>query len=81
MSMAFDLQPLHLLPAGAAGRIAQLLGEREQVHRLEELGLRSGVMIQMISAGSPCIVHVAGARLCFRSSELLGVLVTREEQA
>jgi Fe2+ transport system protein FeoA len=81
MTNAFELLPLHLLPAGALGRIAQLVGDRDQVHRLEELGLRRGVVIQMVNGGSPCIVHLEGARMCFRSSELLGVLVTREEAA
>ncbi len=81
MSIASQLTPLHLLPAGCVARVAELLGDREQIHRLEELGLRRGVLIEMVSSGSPCIVCLDGSRLCFRPSELLGVLVAREEAA
>ena len=75
------MTPLQYLPAGSMARIAELMGDVACVQRLEELGLKRGVMIEMISGGSPCIVRINGARLCFRSSDLLGVLVTREEAA
>ena len=75
------MTPLQLLPTGAAARISELLGDLPTVQRLEELGLKRGPVIEMIRGGSPCIVRVNGSRLCFRSSELLGVLVTREEAA
>ena len=75
------MTPLQFLPTGSVARIVELFGDSQDVHRLEELGLKRGVLIEMISAGSPCIVRVDGCRLCFRSSELLGVLVSREEAA
>jgi Fe2+ transport system protein FeoA len=70
-----DLIPLHLLSAGQTGQIGQLMGRPEQVQRLEELGLRDGVEIEMVCGGTPCIVRLNGQRVCFRGGEALNVLV------
>jgi Fe2+ transport system protein FeoA len=70
-----DLLPLSELDAGQSAEIAQLLGRPDEVHRLEELGLRQGAMIEMVQPGVPCIIRVAGAKLCFRASEMFSVLV------
>lgn len=61
--------------AGQKGRIDQVLGDVDQVHRLRELGLRDGVEIEMLQPGSPCIVRLAGHKLCFRGNEATNVLV------
>lgn len=76
-----DLLPLHLLPAGRCARVAELLGDVEQVHRLEEIGLRRGVVVKMLQPGTPCVVHVEGTRLCFRETDAVGILVAQEEAA
>lgn len=70
-----DLVPIQLLAPGQSAFVDQLFGQPEQVHRLEELGLRRGVEIEMVQNGSPCIVRVAGSKLCFRECDLLSVLV------
>jgi ferrous iron transport protein A len=70
-----ELIPLNLLQAGNTAAIEQLLGRPEQVHRLEELGLRGGAQIEMLQPGSPCIIRLAGQKLCFRADDLLRVLV------
>ena len=70
-----DLIPLSLLPTGQSARVDQVLGLPDQVHRLEELGLRGGASIEMVQSGSPCIIRLAGHKLCFRADELLSVLV------
>ena len=70
-----DLVPLQMLPPGKAGRIDQVLGRPEEVHRLEELGMRVGVPVELVQAGSPCIVKLDGARLAFRNDEGLRILV------
>lgn len=75
MDATHELIPLGQLLAGQAGRIEAVLGLPELVHRLKELGLRDGVQIKMIQPGSPCIVGLAGQRLCFRADELASVLV------
>ncbi len=71
----FDLIPLHLLPAGQFARIDQLVGQSDEVHRLEELGLRRGTEVEMVQPGSPCIVNLAGSKLCIRDANLFQVLV------
>ncbi|MGE3410102.1 MAG: ferrous iron transport protein A [Pirellulales bacterium] len=70
-----ELVPLSLLRGGQMARVSQLLGKPDQVHRLEELGLRGGAEIVMLQPGSPCIIRLAGQRLCFRADELTSVLV------
>ncbi|MBW3596535.1 MAG: ferrous iron transport protein A [Planctomycetes bacterium] len=80
MSTAFDLVPLHMAPAGRTAEVAQLLGLPPDVHRLEELGLRIGAQVEIVQSGSPCIVRLAGHKLCFRDSELFRVLVRVEDR-
>jgi ferrous iron transport protein A len=70
-----NLLPLQLLPSGQRARIDQLLGRADDVHRLHELGMRVGSQIEMLQAGSPCIVKLDGARLAYRNDESCSVLV------
>jgi Fe2+ transport system protein FeoA len=72
-----DLIPLNLLPPGQSAHVGQVTGRPEEVHRLEELGIRGGATIEMVQSGSPCIIRLAGHKLCFRADELLRVLVRR----
>lgn len=76
-----QLIPLQLMSPGEIARIGQLLGLPEDVHRLEELGLRVGVEVEMIQPGFPCMIRLAGHKLCFRESEGLQVLVTTQSAA
>jgi Fe2+ transport system protein FeoA len=76
-----ELLPLHLLPPGRAARIDQLLGRPDDVHRLQELGMRVGTSIELVQAGCPCIIKLDGARLAFRDNEALQVLVRLGEVA
>ena len=73
--------PLHMLPNGSTARIAELFGDAQEVHRLEELGLKRGMLVEVVAAGSPCILRIDGCRICFRCNDLMGVLVTQEEAA
>ena len=70
-----DLLPLHLLTSGQTARVDQVLGCADQVHRLQELGMRVGTSVEMVQSGSPCIVKLNGNRLAFRNNEALSVLV------
>ncbi len=72
-----DQIPLSLLAPGQVAHVSQVCGCPDEVHRLEELGLRGGAAIEMVQRGSPCIVRLAGQKLCFRADELLHVLVRR----
>jgi ferrous iron transport protein A len=78
--MAFTI-PISALRRGEVAEIAQLVGAPDQVRRLKELGLRDGARLEILRAGSPCIVRVAGATLCFRDEHLLRVLVTPRKTA
>jgi ferrous iron transport protein A len=73
--MTDDCLPLAALPPGQWAHVHRLVGDPQQVHRLEELGLRGGVRVEMLRSGSPCIIRLDGHRLCFRDGELLRVLV------
>ncbi len=64
-----------MLAAGEIAEVVDLVGMPEEVLRLEELGMRRGRTIEMVQAGSPCIVRIDGQKLCFRCTELFNVLV------
>lgn len=70
-----DSIPLPLLARGQRGRIEQLLGRPEDVHRLEELGMRVGRPVEVLQGGKTCIVKLDGTRLALRDHEGLQVLV------
>ena len=70
-----ELLPLNLMVRGQHALIEQLVGRADHVHRLEELGLRAGVSVEMLQPGIPCIVRVADQKLCFRDADLLNVIV------
>lgn len=73
----YDLIPLNMLAAGQTAAVGQVTGLPEQVHRLEELGLRGGATIEMVQNGRSCIIRLAGQKLCLRADELLRILVRR----
>jgi ferrous iron transport protein A len=70
-----ELIPLRLLAPGRVGEVMQIVGDPQQVQRLEELGLREGTEIEMVQGGSPCIIRISGHKLCFRQNRRLNVLV------
>jgi ferrous iron transport protein A len=67
--------PLQSLPAGEAAAVFRILGKPEDVHRLEEFGIRRGTRVEMFRAGNPCILRVAGNKFCLRADEMLRVMV------
>jgi ferrous iron transport protein A len=68
--------PLGSLRRGEVANVSQLVGVPEHVRRIEELGLRCGARIEILRGGSPCIVRVDGAMLCFRDDEQVRILVS-----
>lgn len=77
--MSHDLIPLSQLPIGRRGTIGAVVGKPDDVHRLEELGMRTGTEVEMLQTGSPCIIRLSGNKLCFRADELLRILVRSED--
>jgi ferrous iron transport protein A len=76
-----ELVPLTILRAGQAGRVGEVLGKEDVVHRLREMGLHTGAEIQMIRPGSPCIIRLEGRKLGFRTGEFARVFVRLETAA
>jgi ferrous iron transport protein A len=76
LPLMHDLLPLCSLLAGQSARVAEVLGGADLVHRLHELGLRHGAEVAMVQPGAPCIIRLAGQKLCFRADELTSVLVS-----
>jgi ferrous iron transport protein A len=67
--------PISALRPGEIAEIHEIVGPIEHIRRLEELGLRSGSVLEMVRSGSPCIIRVGGSKLCIRHDELLRVMV------
>jgi Fe2+ transport system protein FeoA len=76
-----DLIPLNLLAPGQLAQVGHVSGQPDEIHRLEELGLRGGAAVEMVQSGSPCIIRLAGQKLCFRADDLVRVLVRRGAQS
>ncbi|MEN6449841.1 MAG: FeoA family protein [Thermoguttaceae bacterium] len=70
-----EVVPLPRLPVGGRARIARVLGHPDHVHRLEEFGLRRGTQLEMFRPGNPCIIRLAGNKVCLRADSLLSVMV------
>lgn len=70
-----QLLPLSLVRRGSIAKIDQITGQPAQVQRLEELGLRRGLEVQVLQQGRPCIVRCRGAKLCLRGNQCNCVFV------
>jgi ferrous iron transport protein A len=77
----FEQLPIGSLGRGEVASVSQLVGPTEHVRRLEELGLRCGARIEILRGGSPCILRVDGATLCFRDDERVRILVSPRKTA
>ena len=58
--------PLDLLKAGEWGEVHDVRGETSWVHRLAELGVRSGSRLHVVRSGSPCLIQVGESKLSIR---------------
>jgi Fe2+ transport system protein FeoA len=67
--------PMEKLRVGQTARISRIQGSPDHVHRLEEFGLRSGTCIEMFRTGNPCIIRMAGNKICFRAETGLSISV------
>lgn len=67
--------PLDLLQASECGRVVEMVASEEWLHRLQELGLREGVIVRMVKTGEPCIIAVDGHRFTYRCDPSTMILV------
>jgi Fe2+ transport system protein FeoA len=79
-----DFIPLRKMSAGHKAEILSVEGVADHVHRLGELGLRSGALIEIFRSGNPCIIRPCnllaegtnwGNKLCLRTNNDLKILV------
>lgn len=70
-----QIVPLETLRAGERGRVCDLDGAPDVVHRLKEMGLREGTLVTMLQTGSPCILDINHHRLSCRLDHLVTVFV------
>lgn len=70
-----SLIPLTSLFAGQRAVVQSIVGSTELVRHLQEVGIREGVLLEMIRSGAPSILQVDGSKLCLRGDELLRVMV------
>ena len=69
------LVPLDMLRAGEWADVEEVSGQTGWVCRLAELGIRTGCRLQVVQPGSPCLLNVAGCRLCLRPDDSSQILV------
>ena len=69
------LLPLDLLDNGTWADVVEVNGQPEVVGRMAELGIRTGCRVRMLQTGSPCLLQVAGCRLCLRGEACSQILV------
>jgi Fe2+ transport system protein FeoA len=69
------LLPLDMLAAGEVADVADVCGDPSWVGRLAELGIREGCRLQVLQPGSPCLLDIAGCRLCLRGCDGSQILV------
>ena len=69
------LLPLDMLRPGQWAEVAEVGGDPSWVCRMADLGLRAGSRVQMLQGGSPCLLRVAGCKLCLRGDDSAQILV------
>jgi ferrous iron transport protein A len=67
--------PLEFVSAGEWAEVEEISGEPVWVHRMAELGLRTGSRLQVVRQGSPCLLQVGCSRLSLRGKSATGILV------
>lgn len=76
-----DLIPINMIPPGQQAEVRQIVGQPEHIRRLEELGVRGGVILEVVQTGTPCIIRIGTTKLCFRDGEMCAVLVAARMSA
>lgn len=70
------LAPLSALRTGEIGQVHSVAGASEFVRRLAELGLSSGVEIEMVRPGATCILRINNSKICVRGDDMLRVMIS-----
>jgi Fe2+ transport system protein FeoA len=70
-----SLMPLDMLRPGEWAEVADVGGDPAWVCRMAEMGLQAGCPVQMVQGGAPCLLRVAGCKLCLRADDSAQILV------
>ena len=70
-----SLMPLDMLRPGEWAEVADVGGDPAWVCRMAEMGLQAGCPVQMVQDGAPCLLRVAGCKLCLRADDSAHILV------
>ena len=67
--------PVEFLAPETEGVVVDMCGEEQNVHRLEELGIRCGCKIRMLCPGETCLLAIEGKKMCLRLNSTAEILV------
>lgn len=70
-----DPVPVEFLAPNADAVVVEMSGDQQNVHRLEELGIRCGCKLRMLSPGEPCMLAIEGKKMCLRLGKTADILV------
>ena len=73
-----NLIALDRLPVGKYALVREVDGPPDDVHRLEEFGVRRGMRIEMFRPGDPCILRLSGNKICLRADDRLRIWVEQD---
>lgn len=67
--------PLEFVQKNERARVVDIEGDPGLIHRLEEMGLQVGAVVQMVQSGRPCILRIDNQRLSFRPEAATAIFV------
>lgn len=73
--------PMEDLKRGQQASVYDVSGDPQTVHRLAEMGLRTGCQIQMRDAGEPMRLMVEGKELMLRCGQSVLILVSVQNES
>jgi len=68
---------LDMLDTGSRGEVLSICGCRESACRLRRMGLREGVVVEVMSSHDPVMLRFEGCRLAVGREMLRGVTICR----
>ncbi len=69
--------PIQQIRKGQRVRVEEMRGDADEIARLAEMGIRTGVELCCLQRGCPCIVQCGHSKMCLRPAGRLRVLVSR----
>ncbi len=67
--------PVEYLSQDSLGVVVDVAGEGQNIHRLEEMGIRNGCRIRMLCPGETCLLAIDGKKMCVRLGSVAEIMV------